>query len=153
MQIKTALFIALAITIGCTSAENATYIGCYVDCNGDCSVATDRDLPVYFCSNGKFGADCASDPSLSDSHAGANVMTPQFCSGLCNGFKFFGIQYGAQCFCGNDYGNQGGKSPESDCSVPCPGDTSLSCGGAERNSIYAQPPSMYQTNSATISSH
>ena len=43
----------------------------------------------------------------------ASVMTPQFCSGLCKGFKFFGVQgdKGENCFCGNDYGNQGGKVP------------------------------------------
>jgi hypothetical protein len=76
-------------------------------------------------------------------------MTPKFCSGLCKGFKFFGVQDGWACFCGDDYGNQGGKTPESECNVPCRGDASIMCGGGYRNSIYAQPPSMYQTHNAT----
>ena len=59
MQIKTGLFIALAI--GCASAENATYIGCYRD-NGPPT----RDLPVFFCSNGKDGRFCAPDPNIPD---------------------------------------------------------------------------------------
>jgi hypothetical protein len=61
-------------------------------------------------------------------------MTPEFCSGLCKGFKFFGVQ-GIACFCGNDYGHQGGKTPESGCNTPCRGDASIMCGGDYRNSI------------------
>jgi hypothetical protein len=39
--------------------ENATYIGCYYDCqsgaSGPCGNATtsNRDLPVFYCSNGR----------------------------------------------------------------------------------------------------
>jgi hypothetical protein len=71
------------------------------------------------------------------------MMTPEFCSGLCKGFKFFGVQTNG-CFCGDDYGNQGGKTPESDCNAP-----SIMCGADYRNSIYAQPPSMCQTHNTT----
>jgi hypothetical protein len=79
------------------------------------------------------------------------LLTPQICSALCHGFKFFGLQDGYGCYCGNDYGNQGGKVPETDCDMPCNGDSSTMCGGESRNSIYAQPPSMYEN--ATASSH
>jgi hypothetical protein len=150
MQIKTAIFIAIAT--GCASAENATYIGCYHDCNGG------RDLPAFYCSNGKTddvncgpSSSCANDPSGMQNYAGHDAMTTVVCSALCKGFKFFGMEAGGQCFCGNDYGNQGGKVPESDCNVPCPGDASIMCGSSNRNSIYAQPPNMYQN--ATTSSH
>eukprot|EP00747_Dinoflagellata_sp_TGD_P003024 gnl/TRDRNA2_/TRDRNA2_106637_c0_seq1.p1 gnl/TRDRNA2_/TRDRNA2_106637_c0~~gnl/TRDRNA2_/TRDRNA2_106637_c0_seq1.p1 ORF type:complete len:203 (+),score=38.69 gnl/TRDRNA2_/TRDRNA2_106637_c0_seq1:350-958(+) len=73
--------------------------------------------------------------------AGGDAMTPSLCSALCTGFKFFGVQFGYNCFCGDDYGNQGGKAPESDCGSPCTGDSSIMCGGSSRNSIYAQPTS------------
>jgi hypothetical protein len=160
MQIKTLTIFALAVA--CASAENATYIGCYYDCQSgtNCGDATssNRDLPFFFCSNGKNPDNifnCDGDPSVASpgQFAGAFVMTPQFCSGLCQGFKFFGLQDSNQCFCGNDYGNQGGKISESSCNVPCTGDASTMCGAGSTNSIYAQPPSMYQTPNATTSSH
>jgi hypothetical protein len=149
MQIKTALFIALAI--GCASAENATYIGCYKD-NGPPT----RDLPVFFCSNGNDnpagpGYYCADDPSGITPYAGKKDMTTLVCSALCKEFKFFGLQDGGECYCGNDYGNQGGKAPESDCNMICSGSPIEICGDGARNSIYAQPPSMYQTNNAATS--
>ena len=37
---------------------------------------------------------------------------------------------------------KGSKTPETDCNTPCNGDPSTMCGGSNRNSIYAQPPSM-----------
>ena len=64
-------------------------------------------------------------------------MTPHLCNGLCRGFYFFGVQANKECFCGNDYGNQGGKAPDGECNTPCNGDSSVMCGGINRNSIYA----------------
>ena len=140
MQIKTPIFIALAIAIGCASAENATYIGCYDDTTGG------RDLPVFFCSNGKDGRECAVDPDVAHPYAGSAAMSATVCSVLCKGFKYFGLQFGRECFCGNDYGNNGGKMPENSCDQPCSGDPSTICGAANQNSIYAQPPSMVRSN-------
>eukprot|EP00966_Prymnesium_polylepis_P268020 6191822-Prymnesium_polylepis.1 len=64
-------------------------------------------------------------------------MTPTLCSTLCTGFKFIGVQNGYQCFCGNDYGNAGGKDSETACSSPCSGNQSIMCGAPVHNSIYA----------------
>ena len=160
MQIKTLTLTIFALAVACASAENATFIGCYYDCQsgtapcGD-TTTSNRDLPFFFCSNGKDPNDlaqCALDPSTAfpGQYAGARILTPQFCSGLCKGFKFFGVQEGHFCSCGNDFGNQGGKVPESDCNYPCTGSSAETCGAVRRNSIYAQPPSMYN---ATTSSH
>jgi hypothetical protein len=63
-------------------------------------------------------------------------MTPTACAAQCTCFKFFGVQNGDNCFYGGDYGNQGGKAPESDCNAPCTGDHSIVGGGPSRNSIY-----------------
>ena len=65
-------------------------------------------------------------------------MTPAACAAQCGGFKFFGVQDGYACFCGDDYGTYG-PAPESDCNVPCTGDHSIMCGGPDRNSIYTIP--------------
>jgi hypothetical protein len=65
-------------------------------------------------------------------------MTPSVCSGQCAGFKFFGVQAGWSCFCGDTYGSTG-KAPESECNSPCRGNSALLCGGGFRNGIFAQP--------------
>jgi hypothetical protein len=38
-----------------------------------------------------------------------NRITPEFCEKKCSiaHFKYFGLQYGAECWCGNDYGKYG----------------------------------------------
>lgn len=124
-------------------AADPVYIGCYKDCDGGRSCTqSNRDLPTYYCANGKDDAGgCGPDPNVPcfGVFAGGRDMTPQLCSGICSGFKFFGIQAGYQCYCGNDYGNQGGKAPARDCPNKCTGNTTLSCGGGSRNSIYANP--------------
>ena len=68
-------------------------------------------------------------------------MTPTLCSTLCTGFKFLGVQNHRECYCGNDYGNAGGKDTETACSRPCDGNKSITCGGGNHNSIYKIGPS------------
>ena len=138
------LLLAVA-TSAASAAEPPYYIGCFHDENW----ATVRDLPHFYCSNGPAtpaAGNCNDDPSTptGSGWAGHSAMTPSLCSTLCAGFKFFGTQAGSQCLCGNDYGNQGGKAPDSDCNTPCTGDSSSTMCGAPagapaRNSIYAQP--------------
>jgi hypothetical protein len=117
-------------------ADAPVYIGCYKDTNFP------RDLPVFFCSNGSDGWVCNDDSRKKCGlgyWAGACDMTPVACAAQCTGFKFFGVQDGFSCFCGDDYGKKYGPAPESDCNVPCTGDSSIMCGGGRRNSIYTIP--------------
>jgi hypothetical protein len=116
-----------------------SYLGCYVD--GD----PIRDLPIYFCRSDAgdhgyppFNGNCGD--GYAHSWAGSSRMAPQLCSTLCADYKYFGVQYGYECFCGNAYGSQGNAS-DSDCNTACYGDSSTMCGGAGRNSVYAQPTS------------
>lgn len=46
------------------------------------------------------------------------------------------MQNGVHCFCGDSYGNMGGKVPDSQCKKICPKGRADKCGGAYRNSIY-----------------
>ena len=82
-------------------------------------------------------------------YAGCTRMTSQTCSAMCAGFQYFGLQSAGECYCGNSFG-RGGKAPESECDSICTGSPIEICGAPSRNSIYAQPPSMYNT---TTSSH
>jgi len=78
------------------------YLGCYKD-------DKDRDLDHYK-GWGKNQADCTS---------------------LCRDFKYFSMQNGSECWCGNGYATEGkySKRPDSEC-----GQTRL--GGAWRNAVY-----------------
>ena len=80
-----------------------TYVGCYVDWQVINGVST-RDLPEM-----KSG--------------GSSSMTIPSCATDCAGYKYFGVQFSSQCFCGNAYGSQG-KGLESDCNMKCTGDSS-----------------------------
>jgi len=129
---------------------NPQLLGCFYDCApggyGPCSTAT-RDLPFQYCTAGvnDSAGDCNLDPRVPSfqqghSQAASRVMTPQICSAICSWSKFFGLQNGHACFCGNSYGNQGGQAPDDDCNLPCSGDPNSICGGPCRNSIYSHSP-------------
>jgi hypothetical protein len=67
----------------------------------------------------------------------SDQMTIEACTRQCReeGYAYAGLQFSSHCFCGNQYG-QHGRAPEAECSMPCSGDNSQTCGGAWRNSIY-----------------
>jgi hypothetical protein len=110
-----------SVTMSWTEQSNATippkYIGCYKD-----DTNSKRDLPVN-----------AGDIPGSDS--------PAACGEKCAAYEYFGLQDGDNCFCGNSYGSQGKAGAESECNMPCPGNKSVMCGAAQRNSIYQHKPS------------
>ncbi len=65
-------------------------------------------------------------------------MTPAVCEDLCgrrHQFRYFGLQYGMECWCGNSYGKHG-EQEDSKCTKPCTGDTQQMCGGELTNSVY-----------------
>ena len=60
------------------------------------------------------------------------------CNSLCAplGYKYFGLQAGHACFCGNSFGSMGAAPQESDCSARCRANQTEICGGADFNSVY-----------------
>ena len=66
-------------------------------------------------------------------------MEPSRCEFLCStyGFRFFGLQFGSECYCGDSYGRYG-KANERECKMKCKGSTASDqyCGGDLRNSVY-----------------
>lgn len=69
----------------------------------------------------------------------SSSMTPQRCISTCiaNGFKVAGLEYSEECFCGNALNNAASKTSESDCNMPCAGDSNQMCGAGNRLSIYS----------------
>ena len=62
--------------------------------------------------------------------------TPENCAAQCRqrGFRFAGLQDGQSCLCGNTYGRYGQSNA---CTMPCPGNSSVACGGPYTNSVYS----------------
>lgn len=63
----------------------------------------------------------------------SNDMTPNKCIKFCSdrGFNKVGLEYGGECYCGNDLVNGASLDLVSgECNMPCTGDSSLNCGGA-----------------------
>ncbi|PRP85873.1 hypothetical protein PROFUN_06147 [Planoprotostelium fungivorum] len=108
-----------ASTVPATTTSPFQYVGCYRDDNT-------RDLSV----------------------AKPGVSSLNQCYTSCQGYKYFGVQYSTECYCGNTYGTYGAM-PETDCNMNCQsGETR--CGGSYRNSIYstgANPTTKASTSS------
>ena len=85
-------------------------------------------------------------------YANGSDNTPERCASTCKaeGYLYFGLQDGVECFCGNTLAHQQRKA-ESDCNSKCPGDKSINCGGPWRNSIYMLPSYGGKLNKAKIS--
>jgi hypothetical protein len=68
---------------------------------------------------------------------GNHEVTNSKCIAYCGaaGFSMAGTEYGGQCFCGDQL-NGSNKLAESECSMPCEGDASETCGGSMTLSVY-----------------
>ncbi len=65
------------------------------------------------------------------------------CASFCfdNGYGMFGVEYGQQCYCGNNL-NAGSvwATNQDDCSTQCPGTSSQFCGAGKRLNVYSLMP-------------
>ncbi|VDI84333.1 Hypothetical predicted protein [Mytilus galloprovincialis] len=65
-------------------------------------------------------------------------MTFELCYDKCAKYSHFGLQATRQCFCGNSIGDPTiyPPRPEDECNMACKGNTSQTCGGYWRMSVY-----------------
>jgi len=73
--------------------------------------------------------DLGSNYSLS-----TNNMTVDYCQSICSGYKYFGVEKGTDCYCGDTYGD---RTRSSSCNATCVGDSSQTCGGSCSTTIYS----------------
>jgi hypothetical protein len=119
----------------CPPVPASNFKGCFIDhVHGKCDLP---HVPVH--STGHCKPDAA--------EATAGTEKTQFppggdsverCNSLCAplGYKYFGLQAGHACFCGNTYGSFGKAKNPSSCHVKCQANTSEVCGGLDYNSVY-----------------
>ncbi len=63
-------------------------------------------------------------------------MTVEECASNCAGYKYWGVEYSGECYCGNTLAATSILAPLSDCSFICPGDSDEYCGAGNRLELY-----------------
>lgn len=66
------------------------------------------------------------------------IVFVRSCTQICanNGFSYAGVEYGQECYCGNEILNGASSAPASDCNMPCSGNRTETCGGSARINLY-----------------
>ncbi|KAF9873827.1 hypothetical protein CkaCkLH20_08561 [Colletotrichum karsti] len=94
---------------GSFAPAGTALMGCYQDHGGEQRVLPSKELNV-------------------------NDMTLAKCAQNCQGFKYFGVEWSSQCFCGNTLPPK--KLPLSECNKACSGSKDEFCGGDWRLNVY-----------------
>lgn len=108
-------------------------------CGGSWRLSVFSSLP----SGWSLARSCAVDTSariLSSYSILMNNNSPITCIRICalKGYSMAGVEYGDECRCGNSWnGGAPAIASDSECAMPCVGDTSQKCGGAWRIRVYA----------------
>ncbi|KAK0125522.1 hypothetical protein ONS96_009359 [Cadophora gregata f. sp. sojae] len=63
-------------------------------------------------------------------------MTLEFCMGNCTGYNYFGVEYGAECYCGNVLSFGSFAATDGRCKMLCPGNKMEICGGSSGLTLY-----------------
>ncbi|KAG8932421.1 hypothetical protein FRC02_001157 [Tulasnella sp. 418] len=94
----------------------------------------------------------ASSPRTLDVSSSSDNMTPTLCQSLCEAqaLTYSGTEAGRECWCSNTAPTvRGTKVTDSQCSTTCSGDSSQTCGGSYRLSIYGTQSSPTTTTTTT----
>lgn len=90
---------------------------------------------------------------------GDDKMTNDMCAQFCDGYNYFGTQYGRECYCGNALKDGAAQVALGNCSFLCPGDKLQYCGAGVRLDLYkkddaivAEPPSTSTSTTTTTTS-
>ncbi|KAL8376771.1 hypothetical protein RB595_007747 [Gaeumannomyces hyphopodioides] len=77
--------------------------------------------------------------ALSETSFVSDSMTLQSCATFCNAYKFFGVEYSRECYCGNVFNDGSVAAPAAECSMVCSGNGLQFCGAGNRLSSYGKP--------------
>ncbi|KAK8080397.1 fungistatic metabolite [Apiospora hydei] len=81
-----------------------------------------------------------------------DTNTLDTCAAFCSGFKYFGTEYGRECYCGDalSAGSTMDGINQSDCKMGCAANSTQLCGAGNRLSMYIyNPDGNYTTPSTT----
>lgn len=74
--------------------------------------------------------------TLSLTSTTSNSMVLKMCATYCSGKTYFGLEFSAECYCGNSLNIQSTLADPSQCNMPCKGSNSEYCGGAGKMQVY-----------------
>jgi hypothetical protein len=74
--------------------------------------------------------------ALKDKSSSDDAMTVEKCAASCAGFKYFGLEYYFECFCGNELQPGSVQVASTECKFPCKGDKTETCGANSRLNLY-----------------
>ena len=81
-------------------------------------------------------------------------MTVEYCLSNCYMYAYAGLEYGRECWCGNQLGTGASQaSKESDCGMTCPGNSTELCGNGNRMTVYARSNGTTNGTTASSSAH
>ncbi|KUJ19894.1 WSC-domain-containing protein [Mollisia scopiformis] len=63
-------------------------------------------------------------------------MTLEFCAAYCANYKYFGVEYGDECYCGNALATTTSPATDGRCSMSCASNSAEICGGSYGMNIY-----------------
>ncbi|KAJ8108839.1 hypothetical protein OPT61_g7892 [Boeremia exigua] len=92
--------------------------------------------PIQLDYQGCFTDAIAGTRALAPAELKDDEMTVEKCAAFCNPYKFFGLEFGRECYCGNVQNAQSASASSSDCNMPCKGDSTQTCGAGQRMSLY-----------------
>ncbi|KAI0122886.1 hypothetical protein BJ170DRAFT_116294 [Xylariales sp. AK1849] len=80
----------------------------------------------------------------------SDSMTLEDCATFCDGYHYFGTEYGGECYCGNTLDSTSENATLADCSMTCAGNRLEYCGAGDRLELYytsvthgpSQPPAV-----------
>lgn len=77
-------------------------------------------------------------------------MTIEKCAAFCTGFKYFGLEFANECYCGDTIASGSKKAPEADCKMSCAGNNGQLCGAGGRLTLYTRSGAASLSSSSSI---
>jgi hypothetical protein len=99
----------VAVVVPTTGAYN--FLGCYSEATGIRALASTATF-------------------------GVTDMTVEKCAAFCADYTMFGVEFGYECYCGNELQLGSALMPTTDCNMVCAGSTREFCGAANRLNVY-----------------
>ncbi|OAQ97604.1 hypothetical protein LLEC1_06562 [Akanthomyces lecanii] len=84
-------------------------------------------------------AEAGTNRALNSGGSSSPAMTNEKCADYCKTYRYFGTEYGTECYCGSYLADDSKTAPLSDCNMTCGGDQFEYCGASNRLELYMNP--------------